>query len=189
MEPYFDPLNDPLGSPDELFDRFADPAFGMHPDPDSFMDPLGRILGQLEDSIEGTSLPPPFEPEPIVLPPETFGPTSIGPASQGPPPPPESNEKPWIALQAPSPAKPYFTPEGLSLPSYSPGRGGGIGLRHSDDSSVTRWCAQDTELVTEEICQDCDQWKDHGAGFEQCYHDWLEENGDNRNDSNKVEKE
>ena len=97
--PYADPLRDVLGDLENSIEGSTVP--GLPPLPDFIMDvdSTGQLLGALESSIEGRTIPPPFTTEPPELLLESFGPILIGPRSEDPPPPPESNEKPWIAIQ------------------------------------------------------------------------------------------
>jgi len=187
VEPYADPLWTDLDALEHSPGPF-DPAIPVHQDLDQFMDPLGEMLTSLENEIEGTTIPPPFEPEPLVLPAETFGPTSQGPTSEGPPPPPESVERPWITLQPAPAARPSFSHDGLASPSYRPQRAGGTGIRNEGASKMPRLCPETNGFVDEErSCQtDCGKYRDWGAGFEQCYHDWLE---DQENDQDQSDDE
>jgi len=174
MDSGFDPLWDSL---DGLEDSIAwDPGLspGLGPDPDDFMDETARLLGMLEASIEGTTLPPAFEPEPPVLEPapdpgphlaELPGPTS-------PPPPvrdePRASQTP--GLKAPPAARPFLAMDGLSPSSYRPRAGHtGAGIRNpavlSSDygAGETRECPRDGDTVEIEQCRDC-PWFDPDSG-------------------------
>lgn len=195
MEPFPDPLYDPMVDPfsepilDALEQSIESPLI-REPDaflgPDAYLDGVGRMLDALEANIEGTVVGPELgEPEPPVLAPVLSGPTSLGPTSKGPPPPPESTERSWTALQAPVQATPFFTRDGLAPPSYHLRPGGGTGIRNEGASKMTRLCPETNEFVDEEaICQnDCERYRDWGAGFEQCHHDWVEDQENDQDQS------
>ncbi|GAF91185.1 unnamed protein product, partial [marine sediment metagenome] len=85
MEPYADLLWDDLDGLEHEIDGSPGPS-PLWRDPDEFMDPLGKMLGQMEASIEAATVPPPFEPEPLALEPLDAGPClADGPTSPGPP--------------------------------------------------------------------------------------------------------
>jgi hypothetical protein len=182
LPPYYtDPLHDKLDAAEDSVERWRDPnALGLPVDDAEMMDPLGQMLGQLEASIEWTTVPPlrPFgDPEPPpVMPgppaPIVFG--SFGPAA---PAPQEPSEKPWGMVEPPPAARPYFAYDGLTNRPYHPQFGGGTGVR-GETATTRRWCPDLEEAIEETACSSCGNWGDHGAGVEQCYYDWKQEEQD-----------
>ena len=169
LPPYYtDPMHDTL---DALEDSVGPPMNDAE-----MMDPLGRMLGELEASIEWKTVPPlrPFgEPEPPPVQPGppaptvygSFGPTS--PASQ------EPRERPWGTIEPPPAARPYLTPEGLSREPYRPHPGSNLGSL-GRTSIPTRWCPDRGEAVEVTACEECNKWGDHGGQMEECLYDWEE---------------
>ena len=134
------------------------------------------MLEQVEESIEGSTAMPSFEPEPLVLPPEVFEPMLQGPTSQGSPPPPEGSEGRWGGGLVPSlHVKPYYTLAGLAQPPLLSRGHGSTGIRNTSALGSVRLCPDSGKLVDEEVCRACDKWDDHGAGYEQCRYEWEEE--------------
>jgi hypothetical protein len=80
-------------------------------------------------------------------------------------------------VEPPPTARPYFTPEGLSREPYRPHPGSNPGSL-GRTSIPTRWCPDRGEAIEVTACEECDKWGDHGAGIEQCYHDWKQEKQD-----------
>jgi len=144
------------------------------------MDPLGLMLGKLEASIEGTTVPPlrPFgEPEPPPTQPGPPAPIVYGSFSHEPPSPQEPWERPWGEIEPPLSARLYFAPDGLTNRPYHPQFGGGTGIRNNAGSNE-KWCARDECTVDEaEKCPSCDDFGDHD-GVERCRYDLLEETED-----------
>jgi len=181
MAPFYaDPLHGQLDALENSVERFHDPAALSPPGLGDDLDPLGQMLGQAEVSIEWTTVPPlrPFgEPEPPPVQPGPPAPTVYGsfgrdlPASQ------EPRERPWGTIEPPLAARPYLTPEGLSRKPYRPHPGSNPGTL-GRSSIPTRWCPEKDREVEESTCYECALWDDHGAGIEQCYHDWKQEKQD-----------
>jgi hypothetical protein len=186
MEPYPDPLGDLLDGVEQSIEA----SFGL-PEPfpifDGQTDAVGRILDSLEASIEGTVVPPanPVEMEPFVQPPSLPGPMSQGFFGSGPPRLPEPVERRWGDIKPPVAATPFFLPDGPKTPAYHPLGGSGTGISNTDEQDLTRWCPESNQPVNLESCQACSQWDDHGSGFQQCYHDWAEENEDKDHEKDK----
>ena len=188
MKPYRDPVRDQMSAVERhtVSSLFRERDFGFDPEElDAlFEDPAARALGEVEASIEGALVPPPdlglLEP-PFAPPAEA---PLRGPVSSGPPIESEPTGRLWVELKAPLAAMPFFAPDGLALSPYSAHRGGGTGIRNSGTSATTRWCPEARQLVTEETCQDCDKWGDHGDGFEECEYE-----ANARNDTNRGETE
>ena len=88
---------------------------------------------------------------------------------------PQSSEQRRNDMPPPR-TRPTSFSDGLKPPSYHPRGGCGAGIRNTDEQELMRWCAEVNEPVRQEDCQGCEQWGDHGAGLEQCYHEWLAEN-------------
>ena len=182
MEPYYsDPLHDALDAAEDSVERWRDPrALGPPVDNAEMMDPLGRILGELEAGIEGRTVPPlrPFgEPEPPPVMPGPPAPIVYGSFSRDPPAPQEPWEKPWGMIKPPPAAKPYLTHEGLGTPSDRPRSHGSTGIRNNAGSSE-KWCARDQCTVNEEEdCPSCDEFGDHD-GVERCRYEETEDEGD-----------
>jgi len=186
LEPYYsDPLHDKLDAAEDSVERWRDPlALGPPGNDAEMMDPLGRILGEVEASVEGTTVPAlrPFgEPEPPPIQPGPPAPIVYGSFSREPPAPQEPWEKPWGVIEPPPAAKPYLTHDGLTNRSYHPQFGGSTGIRNNAGSSE-KWCARDECTVDEAAeCPSCDEFGDHdgdGDGVERCRYDWLEETED-----------
>jgi hypothetical protein len=59
MAPFYaDPLHEQLDAIEYSVERFHDPAALSPPGPGDDPDPLGQALGQVEGSIEWTTVPP-----------------------------------------------------------------------------------------------------------------------------------
>lgn len=188
MQPYPDPIWDEFDALERSIEQSFEPAFDFHINPDEFMDGLARDLTALEDSIEGSQVGSPIQPEPPVLSPEPFGPRSLGPTSAGPPSPPESDEKPWITLQPPPEARPYFLPDGLVPPSsYRTHGHAGTGIRNTGESEATRICPASGQPVDEDTCQSCRYWQEDDAGGHCNYQ--VEEGQDESNDEGREDEE
>jgi len=121
-DPLADPLDHALEDPLQVVQNALDKPAGLPPgygggvcppNPDFFMDDLGRALTELEESIEGTEIPPPKVEEPLLSP---EPPVTERYTSEGPPPPPEGTEHPWNTLQPPPAARLYYTPHGIMSP-------------------------------------------------------------------------
>ena len=171
---YHDPLDDALSSLEDSVERWRDPQMTFWAPDACFMDPVAEMLGELEASIEGTTVPPPrpFDPPPVMPgPPE---PIVYGSFDQHPPASQEPWEKPWGMLEPPLAAKPYFTHDGLTNRPYHPQFGGGTGVQ-GETAATSRWCPEQEEAIEETACSSCGNWGDHGTGVEQCYHDWKQE--------------
>jgi hypothetical protein len=74
-------------------------------------------------------------------------------------------------------ARPYYTHDGLTNLPYHPQFGGDTGIR-GETTAKSRWCPDLNQAVEEATCFTCDCWGDHGAGVEQCYYDWKQEEQD-----------
>jgi len=183
MAPFYgDPLREQLDAVEDSVERWRDPrALGPPGNDAEMMDPLGRMLGELEVSIEGTTVPPfrPFgEPEPPPIQPGPLAPTVYGSFSREPPAPQEPWERPWGMVEPPLAARPYFAPDGLSREPYRPHPGSNMGSL-GRTSVPTRWCLDRKEAVEVTACEKCDKWGEHdGNGVEQCYHDSNQEKQD-----------
>jgi len=174
MQPDFDPLWDSLDGLEDSIAWDPGPSPGLGPDPDDFMDPTAQLLGMLEASIEQTTAPPAFEPEPLVPEPAPdLGPHLAelpGPTSPPPPVPDESRASQTPGIKTPAAARPFFTTDGLSSASYRPRFGhGGAGIRNpavlSSDygAGETRECPLEGDTVEIEQCRDC-PWFDPDSG-------------------------
>ncbi|MGB2754288.1 MAG: hypothetical protein WBD75_08075 [Phycisphaerae bacterium] len=144
------------------------------------MDPMGQILGQLEASIEGTATPPTKLEEPDMFAPTLPEPPPLavgGPRSPDPSIPEEHRAVEWIEMKPPLAARPFFAHDGLSREPYRPHPGSNPGSL-GRSSIPTRWCPEKDHEVEESTCYECALWDDHGAGIEQCYHDWKQEKQD-----------
>lgn len=190
--PYSDPIRDAIDDLEFSIDHYLGPGLGSTMDWE--MDCLGNMLNELEASIEETTVPPlsvgPPELDAAPVPQPEHVPMRPR-SSVEPPCPPQPFEKRWGDLEPPLAATPYFLPQGLKTPSYHSMRGGGTGIRNTDSQELTRWCPEANQPVSQGHCQTCSQWGDHGAGVQQCYHDWLEEKEDNdakRNDEKDHEE-
>jgi hypothetical protein len=182
LEPYYsDPLHDKLDAAENSVERWRDPnALGPPGNDAEMMDPLGLILGELEASREGMTVPPlrPFgEPEP---PPTQLGPPSpivFGSFSREPPAPQEPWEGPWGEIEPPLAGRPYLTHDGLTNRPYHPQFGGSTGIRNNAGSNE-KWCARDQCAVDEEeTCPSCGEFGDHD-GVERCRYEETEDEGD-----------
>jgi hypothetical protein len=178
--PYSDPIRDALEDLEFSIDRSLGPGLALNPELDWEMDRMGHILNALEASIEGSVVPRanPVELEPFVQPPSLPVPMAQGFVGPGPPRLPEPVERRWGDLKPPVAATPFFLPDGPKAPSYHPLSGSETGIRNTDEQELMRWCAEVNQPVRQEDCQGCEQWGDHGDGFERCRHDWLAENED-----------
>lgn len=177
MDPYdFNPLHPLLDALENDIETSFEPGLAPHPNADAYMDDLGRMLGQVERSIAGTESPPPPL-KPLALAPEPGPHLSElpGPTSPGPPLIEEPTQRCMPELQAPPAAIPFFAHGGLARPTYRPHFGGSTGIRHEGGSGTKRTCRETGRLVDFATCKSCKKWADHGAGFEQCYYDWLDE--------------
>ncbi len=174
------PLRDQLSAMERYteFSLFGERDFGIDPEEldGLFQDPLAQALGEVEASIEGSLVPPSdsTQPEPPLLPPPAAGPPLGTPARREPPTLVEPMERPRVELIPPLAARPYFMTHGIESSPHSSRGSAGTGIRNSGPSATTRWCPEAKQFVTEETCRDCEMWQDHGAGYEECYHDWLE---------------
>jgi len=191
MAPFYaDPLHEQLDALEYSVERFHDPAALSPPGPGDDPDPLGQALGQVEASIEWTTVPPfrPFgEPEPPPIQPGPPAPTVYGSFSREPPAPQEPWERPWGMVEPPPAAKPYFTHEGLSREPYRPHPGSNPGAL-GRSSITTRWCPEKNREVEESTCYECALWDDHGAGFEECRYEWEErQQGTNEDKKERAE--
>jgi hypothetical protein len=166
-------LDDTLSSLEDSVELWRDPqtTFGA---PDAcFMDPVAEMLGELEASIEGTTVPPlrPFgNPDPPPVMPGPPEPIVYGSFDQHPPASQEPWEKPWGMLEPPLAAKPYFTHDGLTNRPYHPQFGNSTGVR-GETAATSRWCPELEEAIEETACSSCDK-------VEQCYHDSKQEEQD-----------
>lgn len=181
-----DPL-DPLGNPmlDALARSIENPHVVADPlvaNDEPFIDDLAAALGDLEDTIERTVVPPPVQPEPPVLAPIPSGPTSLGPTSKGPPPPPEPIERPWIEMQPPRAARPFLSHNGLAPSSYRPHGRAGTGIRNEGTSEMSRWCPAINQPVDDEACESCEYWDEDDEPESQCHYR-LEENEDHSDET------
>lgn len=192
MEPYYDPIWGQLDALENSIERSMDPGLVFYPNPDQYIDVLGHELGALEASMDGAVIPPLkiAGPELPVLTPQTPQPRIPAPVSDGPPLLPEPMERYWTEMEPPLAARPYYSPAGLSRQPYRPHGRGGTGIRHdSNRTALINWCAEVNQYVHEEYCHSCDQWDDHGSGYEQCYHQWAEEEKGNPNDLEEKKEE
>jgi len=180
MQPYSDPLRPLLDALEDSVESFRSPESAWIPGSDrNFMDDLGLMLGRLEEHIEMTHVPPPVVEALPVPPAQPQLPLSVGPTSEGPPLVPEAPRLTRTELEPPLAARPYVTHEGLMPPSYRPSRGGSTGTRNPSGDRHVRRCPETSEYVDEEeACAACDRFGDHGAGFAQCFYDWMQENAD-----------
>jgi hypothetical protein len=181
MEPYYsDPLHGELDAVENSVERRRDPLeLGPPVNDAKMMDPLGLMLGELEASIEGTTVPPlrPFgEPEPPPVMPGPAAPIVFGSLGREPPAPQEPWERPWGMIEPPLAARPYYAHDGLTNHPYHPQSGGGTGIR-GETAATSRWCPEREEAIEETACFSCDKWGEHD-GVEQCYHDWKQEEQD-----------
>jgi len=154
------------------------------------MDPMGQILGQLEASIEGMTGPPTIQEEPGLFSPTSPLPISLavgGPRSPDPPPFPEPTSRVRTAIAPPLAARPYFAPEGLSREGYRPHPGSNAGAL-GRSSIPTRWCPEKNREVEESTCYECALWEDHGAGFEECLHDWQQRQQEDRREEDDKDR-
>ena len=184
MEPYYsDPLHDALDAAEDSVERWRDPlALGPPVNDAEMMDPLGRRLGKLEATIEGTTVPPlrPFgEPEPPPIQPGPPAPTVFGSFSRDPHAPQDPWDRSWGEIEPSPAARPFLTHDGLTNRPYHPQFGGSTGIRNNAGSSE-KWCARDECTVDEaEDCPSCDEFDDHyGDGVARCRHDQIEETED-----------
>lgn len=187
VDPLADPLDhaleDPLQAMQNTLDNPAGfpPGYGggvCPPNPDFFMDGLGRTLTELEESIEGTEIPPPEVEEPLLSP-EPPAPITEGYTSEGALPPPEGTEHSWNTLQPPPAARPYYTPHGIMSPlspsHHRPGHAG-AGIRNanaSDDQPEERYCGWAQDWVSLETCTENCEYYDEDAGL--CRYDYDNE--------------
>ena len=184
MDPYLEPIQPDLDALESSIERLSEPVDPLLGNPDRFMDDLARQLGDVEQATESAMRLPPSEPDesyPVApAPVESAAPAGDGTGSTGPGPltEPVQEQRTHIELQPERPAMPFFRRDGITPSSYAPRRGGGAGIRNSGGASAIRWCPRDDELVTDDICEDCDKWGDHGNGYAQCYYEWAEENGE-----------
>ena len=181
--PYSDPMRDQLEALEQSVEDLIEPGSIYYPMPGQSIDDLGHQLGGVEDSIEGTTVPPLAE-GPALAPEQPIDwsmPLGQGPTSPGPPRSSEPAGRPWPNLLPPTAAKPFYTDHGPSTPSYRPHVGGSKGIGRASSSRATRWCPELEGWVSEEeTCNECDRWADHGAGYEQCHYDWQDENQNGR---------
>jgi len=191
-DPLRDPLRDQLLALENSIAPVPLPGERQLPGLAEGMDCLGDMLGQLEASIEAPAFSSPASspaepsmPTPAVAPPEDPGQKAISVQPPSPPPPKPAwfPDRRWGDLKPPAAATPFFPHAGLKAPSYHPLGGSGTGIRNTDAQEFTRWCPEANQSVNQAGCRACSQWDDHGSGFQQCYHDWLEENQDQ--DSNR----
>ena len=178
---YHDPLDDALDAVEDSIERWRDPrALGPPMDDAEMMDPLGRMLGELEASIEGMTVPPlrPFgDSGPLPVMPGPPAPIVYGSFGQEPPAPQEPWEKPWGMIEPPLAARPYYTHDGLTNRPYRLQFGGSTGVR-GETTATSRRCPELEEVIEETACSSCGRWGDHGTGVEQCYYDWKQEEQD-----------
>jgi hypothetical protein len=178
MEPYYhDPLCDRLDDVERSAESWLDHRTTMFVPDGELMDPLAHRLGELESGIERTTVPPPGWPALFVDPtagmqPPTVGALPLMPRSPDPPLPERGEVLGRVEMRPPSAARPYFAREGLSREGYRPHVGSSTGAL-GRYSIPTRWCLEQEGEVEESTCYDCPLWDDHGAGFEECHHDWL----------------
>jgi len=190
MEPYFDPIRDQIEALETSIERSFEPDLGHFQNPEAFVDGLGRSLDALEMVIEGTEVhAPEFGLEPTSPPAAGAPPAFSGPVHQTTQPQvlPEDTGRHWASIQPESAAVPFRTRDGLTPPSYRPRAGGGTGIRYQGGWGSVRRCPESGEFVDEEACQDCDKWRDHGAGYEQCLYEWKEESEDQGSAENREE--
>ena len=177
MAPFYaDPLHVQLDAIEYSVERFHDPAALSPPGPGDDSDPLGQALGQVEASIEWTTVPPfrPFgEPEPHPIQPGPPAPTVYGSFSREPPAPQGPWERPWGMVEPPPPARPYFAHDGLSREHYRPHPGSNTGSL-GRTSVPTRWCPDRGEAVEVTACETCNKFGNHGGQMEECLYDWEE---------------
>jgi len=140
------------------------------------LDRVGRMCGELERSIEGTTVPPTSQEEPDFSPPISPSPPSLavgGPRSPDPPIPEEHRPVEWVEMKSSFASRPYFAHDGLSREPYRPHPGRNTGSL--DRTSVpTRWCPDRREAVEVTACEECDKWGNHGGQMEECLYDWEE---------------
>jgi len=191
MAPFYtDPLHEELDALENSVERFHDPAALSPPGLGDDLDPLGQMLGQVEASIEWTTVPPTVQEQPDLFSPISSLPPSLavgGPRSPDPPPFPEPTSRVRTAIEPPLAARPYFAPEGLSREPYRPHPGSNPGALGSS-SITTRWCPEKNREVEESTCYECALWDDHGAGFEECRYEWEErQQGSNEDKEESTE--
>lgn len=194
MDPFDDPLHDELDALENAIESLPGPG-DLYPGLDIHLDPLGKVLGAVESSVE-EPLAPSFGVAPLETPrafdssapPPTPEPAMpAGPVIPGPLMLADLRERPWDGgLEPPSVARPFPVRNGLQPKQYSPRGGSGTGIRHAGEpAATTRRCPETNQSVDEEgACRNgCEKHRDWGAGFEQCYYDWLEkeENDQDKN--------
>lgn len=186
---------DPLRGPADLYGYTPSPMLGalersiegsLEPparftEPDAFyMDEVGLMTEALEAKIEQTVIPPPevFEP-PVRAAPEPAPRPPLGPAPPGPPLTREPERLPWVAMQAPLAARPYYARGGLGPPASESRGGGAAGRYRNSYSTSVRVCPESHDPVDEaEDCPKCPSFGDWaGDGTKRCCHDWQEEEG------------
>ena len=191
-DPMLDALERSIEGPGGLHDPLADPHPGE-------IDPLGRMLGRLEEHLENAEMASPL----TGLHQEGLAPDLIIGVPPDPIPPDKDLVTPEPALpeQYPSldsmlPAPPEDT--GYRMPPASPPlprprRGGGTGRRGSRRThrgritgrapdvakrsrSSTKYCPEQGEMVDESQCENCDKYRHWPEGADehpkQCWHDW-----------------
>jgi hypothetical protein len=174
MEPYFDPLWQQLDAVEMSIERqSADMFYDL--DSDFYMDEFGKILSAVESSVEGAVITPNPSPQ-IGLPvPDDDRQYAVPDTGKSHPLAPlESVESYWTELQPPAAARPFILSHGITSPPYRSQRHGGTGAR-SQGTRISRWCSESNQFVSDDVCRECSMWADHGAGYEQCRYEWMEE--------------
>ena len=183
MEPCFDP-SDPLDAVESSVERLSEPVDPLLGNPDRFMDDLARQLGDVEQSAMSAMRLPPSEPDESLAPrPASAGPlvpTGAGTGSAGPGPFPDSaqEQQSQIELKPERAAVPFFRSDGITASRHTLRRGGGTGIRSSGGASAGIWCEPRKANVSLMTCLDCPEYSDHGSGYQECYYEWAEANGE-----------
>ena len=162
----------------------------LPPDDPVGMDPLARMMGTLEASTEGVTVPPAEPEEPALFqpaPPDPPSPALGGPRSPDPPPFPEPTSRVRTAIEPPLAARPYFAHDGLSREPYRPHPGSNTGSL-GRTSVPTRWCPDRGEAIEVTACEKCDKWGNHGGQMEECLYDWEERQRAKENQEDEYEE-
>jgi hypothetical protein len=186
-QPYADTPRDRLDELEAFNERPAGLGSPLLPGPIMGADPMGQMLGAVEGSIEGTTIPALGRPEAgsrPQLPVLSEAPVQDFP-SQEPPAPWDGGESKvsFISIEVPEAARPYYTQTGIVQPHQRPLGRQGTGIRNAEhtEADELRFCRRDEELVSPEVCLSCAHWGDHNnSGIEWC--DYSEDEESRRDD-------